>query len=87
MKARMSKWCAWIAETDPVKLAQTYREWLKKAGFNILSEVSYHFYPQGFTQLYLLAESHFAIHTFPEEHKTYVELSSCNEKMYDKFLA
>ena len=25
-------------------------------------------------------ESHFAIHTFPEENKTYIELSSCNEE-------
>jgi S-adenosylmethionine/arginine decarboxylase-like enzyme len=35
-------------------------------------------------KLYLLGESHFAIHTFPEHGKSYIELSSCNENMYIK---
>jgi S-adenosylmethionine decarboxylase len=34
-----------------------------------------------------LAESHLAIHTFPEEGKTYIELSSCNERMQKAFEA
>ena len=36
--------------------------------------------------LWLLAESHFAIHTFPEENKMYIEISSCVKKYYDNFL-
>ena len=44
------------------------------------------FQPQGYTAIWLLAESHFAIHTFPEENKTYIELSSCNRTMYHAFL-
>lgn len=86
MKATMSKWSGWITETDPDALDRVYSDRLRRSGFNILGEVSYHFQPQGFTKLFLLAESHFAIHTFPEENKTYVELSSCNEEMYDRFM-
>ncbi|MEL7222709.1 MAG: S-adenosylmethionine decarboxylase, partial [Bacteroidota bacterium] len=44
------------------------------------------FEPQGWTGIWLLAESHLAIHTFPEARKTYIELSSCNRQMYDDFL-
>jgi len=48
--------------------------------------MEHNFAPQGYTAIWLLSESHFAIHTFPEEHKTYIELSSCNREMYDRFL-
>ena len=44
------------------------------------------FEPIGWTGIWLLAESHLAIHTFPEENKTYIEISSCNKEMYDEFL-
>jgi len=33
-----------------------------------------------------LSESHFAIHTFPEENKFYWELSSCIEQKYVDFI-
>lgn len=39
---------------------------LKKAGFAILRFMDWEFTPQGYTALWLLAESHFAVHTFPE---------------------
>lgn len=86
MIAKMSKWSCWIDETEPEILNIKYKDMLISSGFNILGELSYHFKPYGFTKIYLLAESHFAIHTFPEEGKTYIELSSCNKTMYDKFL-
>lgn len=86
MKATMSKWSDWIDITEPDVLNNMYRDMLKKSGFKILGEIDYHFQPQGYTKLFLLAESHFAIHTFPEEGKTYIELSSCNEAMYNNFL-
>lgn len=76
----------WIKETDPNKLADWYGEALRVAGFHVLGELEYHFQPQGYTKLFLLGESHLAIHTFPEEGKTYVELSSCNKEMYQRFV-
>ena len=48
--------------------------------------MEHYFTKQGYTGLWLLAESHFAIHTFPEEDKIYIEISSCVKKYFDAFL-
>lgn len=56
------------------------------AGFNVLGFIEHKFEPQGYTVLFLLGESHFAVHTFPEHGKMYVELSSCNKAKYKEFL-
>ncbi len=76
----------WIEETNPFELRSRYNELLKESGFGVLSFVEYNFEPEGYTALWLLSESHFAIHTFPEEGKSYIELSSCIEKQYIKFM-
>lgn len=59
---------------------------LKSSGFTILNFMEHHYEPFGYTALWLLAESHCALHTFPEENKTYIEISSCNREMYEEFL-
>lgn len=59
---------------------------LRRSGFNVLNVLEHHFHPQGYTALWLLSESHFAVHTFPEFGRTYIELSSCNLEFYQKFL-
>ena len=87
MKAKMNRWYGWTTETDPKVLDNKYRLMLLKAGFTIVNNCEYHFKPHGYTKLYLLAESHFAIHTFPEEGKTYLELSSCVDNQYNRFMA
>lgn len=76
----------WITECDPAVLTATFDAMIREAGFTVLQEVEHYFQPQGYTKLYLLCESHFAIHTFPEENKTYIELSSCNKAMQFKFV-
>ena len=86
MKAQMFNLKFWDKETSPLKLCKRYNSLLKYSNFKVVKKVCYHFVPQGFTALYLLSESHLAIHTFPEENKTYIELSSCVEKQYYKFL-
>ncbi len=75
----------WLKETDPNKLKEVYDKLLNKSGFNVLKYIDHHFTPFGFTALYLLSESHLAIHTFPEEGKSYIELSSCIDKPFYKF--
>ena len=84
MLAKIWNYNKWITITNCDRLASMFDEILMKAGFNVLKVVDHKFIPQGYTRLYLLSESHFAIHTFPEDGKTYIELSSCNEQMYDK---
>lgn len=85
MKATMNNWRTWVPETRPEKLRAHYEDMLLHAGFCILDITEHHFQPYGYTALFLLSESHFAIHTFPEEGKTYLELSSCVDGPYVKF--
>ena len=87
MKAQMFNWRGWVAETDARKLKEHYFNALLESGFKVIGEVEHYFEPQGYTVLFLLAESHFAIHTFPECQRTYLELSSCVERQFRKFVA
>lgn len=86
MKARIWNDREWIEETSPSVLKEYFRETLKSAGFNILDVLEHYFEPQGYTAIFLLSESHFAIHTFPEFGKTYIELSSCNKDYFCNYL-
>ena len=86
MKAQMFNYQNWVEDTNPFELRKKYDSQLRESGFGVLSFVEYNFEPQGYTALWLLSESHFAIHTFPEEGKSYIELSSCIEKQYLKFI-
>jgi S-adenosylmethionine decarboxylase len=75
----------WVSLTEPEALNTFFTDTLLKGEFTVLGEIDYHFQPQGWTKLFLLAESHLAIHTFPENGKTYWELSSCSQSKYDIF--
>lgn len=86
MKAWIDNYNTWIPETNPDRLKEIFEEMLHDAGFGILNFMQHSFEPIGWTGIWLLAESHLALHTFPEENTTYVELSSCNKKMYEDFL-
>ena len=86
LQAKMNNWSGWITETRPDILNGIYKKLLIESGFNVISEQYHFFEPFGFTALYLLGESHFAIHTFPEESKTYLELTSCVEKPFYSFI-
>lgn len=87
MQAKIWNHAQWVKETDPIALRGMFDELLRKAGFNVLSCTEHHFSPQGYTALWLLSESHFAVHTFPEFGRTYIELSSCNLDFYLNFLS
>ena len=70
----------WIKNTQPDVLKKSFDNLLLLTNFNVLS-FSEHFFPtQGYTAIWLLAESHLAIHTFPQHGWSYVELSGCNPK-------
>lgn len=89
MIAKIWNFSGWIKSCDKDDLKQKFDNLLKRAGFTVLNEVEHKFEPQGYTALWLLAESHFAIHTFPEKGITYIELSSCSgfkKKMFLKML-
>lgn len=82
----MYNYSSWIEETNPIALYDFFMQKLKLAGFGIEGVIDKHFMPQGYTCLFLLSESHFAIHTFPEDGKSYIELSSCVKNPFTKFV-
>ena len=87
MVAQIFNFRGWVAETRPDFLVGKYAPLLRESGFNIINRCEHFFEPFGFTALFLLGESHFAIHTFPECGKTYIELSSCVETPFLRFKA
>lgn len=86
MQAKIYKWSGWIKETRADVLFSMCKSKMLECGFKIKDEATAFFSPQGFTALFLLAESHFAIHTFPEKNITYLELSSCCKRQYEAWV-
>ena len=86
MKAQMYNYQTWINETNPEILKYRLEEYLIKSGFGVLNCVEHYFNPFGYTALWLLSESHLAVHTFPEEGQSYIELTSCVEKQFKEFI-
>jgi len=86
MQAKIWNYSEWIMETNPETIKTLFDGLLRQSGFKVLTESEHHFSPQGYTGLWLLSESHFAVHTFPEFKKTYIELASCNLDYYMRFV-
>ena len=86
MKAVMYNYNTWIKYQNEQKLKVDLEEILIKSKFTIIDKIEHFFPNQGYTGLWLLAESHFAIHTFPEEDKVYIEISSCVKEYFDSFV-
>jgi len=52
----------------------------KLMDLTLLESISHKFTPQGLTSVALLAESHIAVHTYPEESTIFVDVMSCGRK-------
>lgn len=76
-------WLVDLSRVAPATLAQpeslmtTLRSALTAAGITILDERTHSFTGGGFTGFFLLAESHAAIHTYPEHGYAALDLFTC----------
>lgn len=86
MKAEIFNYHGWIQETLPEQVKDLMESLLSASGFTVLDKVEHRFQPNGFTAVWILAESHLAVHSFPEENKTYIEISSCNRQKNEAFV-
>lgn len=77
MKAELYNYKCWVDESDPTMLKSLGERLLHECEFEVLGFMEHHFSPQGYTCIWLLGESHLAIHTYPEHNKAYFELTSC----------
>ncbi len=85
MLAQMFNMKSWVKATDVDFLCCRLSEMLAKSEFTVLENARHNFKPFGFTALWLLSESHLALHTFPESGFSYIELSSCIKQPFDSF--
>jgi S-adenosylmethionine/arginine decarboxylase-like enzyme len=85
MRARVWKISGWVSVADAAFMKHTLDKLLKLSEFTIIQFVEHEFKPFGFTCVWLLAESHMAVHTFPEENRSYIELTSCNGEKHRIF--
>ena len=53
---------------------------LTKSNMTIVQQVQHHFKPQGVTAVWILAESHMAIHTYPEAGFMAVDVFTCGNE-------
>ena len=52
---------------------------VKKLGLTVVTKTGYQFEPVGYTFAFVLSESHFTIHTYPEYRSCYIDIFCCNK--------
>lgn len=62
---------------DNTAMIKVCDEALRRADVTIVNKAVHAFHPQGLTLLYLLTESHFSLHTWPEQRKIRIDFFSC----------
>lgn len=85
-KSKIYNYRFWLQLTDQKVIVPALEKLLKESGYGIMNYSEHHFQPQGYTSVWLLSESHCALHTFPEEGRSYVELSGCGASKSDQFI-
>ena len=75
----------YLKATDGEALKQLGNDLLERCDYQVLNFMEHEFSPHGYTCIWLLGESHLAIHTFPEKQLSYLELSSCNPEKNENF--
>lgn len=76
----------WLRLTEEEQMVPQIERLLKEAGYGIMNFSEHQFQPQGYTSIWLLSESHCALHTFPEEGRSYIELSGCGKSKNEYFV-
>lgn len=53
---------------------------VSKLNLHTVAIAEHQFHPIGYTIAYVLSESHFTIHTYPEYKSCYIDIFCCNDK-------
>ena len=60
------------------KISPLMEQIINEMKLNVIGKLHKQFEPRGVTMLYLIAESHLSIHTFPEKNYCTIDLYCCN---------
>jgi S-adenosylmethionine decarboxylase len=85
LTAEMFHFEEWVSMSNPESLKSTFKNLLLASEFTIVNFVEHYFPTEGYTCVWVLAESHLAIHTFPKSETCYIQISSCNKEKLDVF--
>ena len=55
-------------------------ELIQELDLHVVAQTGHQFSPIGYTYAYVLSESHFTIHTYPEYRSCYLDLFCCNPR-------
>jgi S-adenosylmethionine decarboxylase len=70
--------CPFAAIDDPALIDRALTEAIAAGGFTLIHKHVHEFAPQGVTGAAVLAESHIAVHSWPEEGVLFVDLATCS---------
>lgn len=73
--------CRSAALDDPAELEELAVAAVRASGGTVLGRYHKHFEPHGVTVLVLVAESHFALHTWPEHRFAAVDYFTCGTRV------
>jgi S-adenosylmethionine decarboxylase len=65
--------------SDEIFVKKVLDEIVNKLNMTFIKEISFKFNPKGLSVIYLIAESHIAIHTWPELRLIDLEIVTCKE--------
>lgn len=55
-------------------------EIVESLGLHVMSQTGFQFEPMGYSYAYVLSESHFTIHTYPEHRSCYIDMFCCHSE-------
>jgi S-adenosylmethionine decarboxylase len=70
----------WLKGNIPSNVLSMAKEAINRSGMTIVDSVVHKFDPQGITAVYVLAESHFIIHTYPEANYLSIDCYTCGKE-------
>lgn len=76
-KAQHIKLDVWVNEDITQEVTERLCNVIRK-DLTVVKESSFAFEPQGETIVFILSESHFSMHTYPEHHYLSMDLYVCN---------
>jgi len=53
---------------------------VRELSLHVVSKTGFQFEPVGYTYAFVLSESHFTIHTYPEYNSCYIDIFCCNKE-------
>lgn len=80
-----------VYDVDPSLLEQLYiglpilHEIVKELDLHVVEKAGYQFTPFGYTYAFVLSESHFTIHTYPEHRSCFIDIFCCNKDFNSEY--